>query len=44
MPHLIIADTVPYFAVPEWAENLNDVRSMHKGAKAPRGKTEGHDE
>jgi type IV secretion system protein VirD4 len=44
MPHLIIADTVPYFAVPEWAENLNDVREMHKGSKTAHGNTEGHDE
>lgn len=44
MPHLIIADTVPYFAVPEWGDNLNDVRAMHQGSKVPHGKTEGHDE
>ncbi|MCA0371408.1 MAG: type IV secretory system conjugative DNA transfer family protein [Proteobacteria bacterium] len=44
MPHLIIADTVPYFAIPEWNEGLNDVRKMHAGQKSTGVKIEGIDE
>lgn len=31
MAHLIIADVIPYFIVPQWNRALNDVRAWHAG-------------
>ena len=30
MPRLIVADTVPYYQIPEWNKAIKDVREMHK--------------
>ena len=31
MPHLLISDAVPYYAVEPWATQVRDVRDLHKG-------------
>ena len=34
MPRLIVADTIPYYEVPEWKAAIKDVREMHaKGSQ-----------
>lgn len=30
MPHLIVADTIPYYKIPAWRDAIRDVREMHK--------------
>ncbi|MCA0373905.1 MAG: type IV secretory system conjugative DNA transfer family protein [Proteobacteria bacterium] len=45
MPRLIVADTIPYYEVPEWKAAIKDVREMHaKGSQISRDKKEGNDE
>ncbi len=45
MARLIIADTTPYFEVPEWKAAIKDVREMHvNGSQTSRDKKEGNDE
>lgn len=45
MPRLIVADTIPYYEVPEWKAAIKDVREMHaKGSQTSRDKKEGNDE
>lgn len=31
MPHLLVADAVPYFTVDPWRTQVRDVRDLHKG-------------
>lgn len=31
MPHLLVADAVPYFTVDPWRSQVRDVRDLHKG-------------
>lgn len=31
MPHLLISDAVPYYTVSPWAEQVRDVRDLHRG-------------
>ena len=31
MPHLIVSDCVPFFAVDPWKRQLGDVRALHRG-------------
>ena len=31
MPHLIVSDCVPFFAVDPWKHQIGDVRALHRG-------------
>lgn len=31
LPHLVVADVIPYFIIPAWNTSIKDVRKWHAG-------------